>query len=122
MFFRGELFKILTFWGLAGVRFLFLSEFYLKISTCSPSKKTYFGRPPARSETGSGILSKFWCRTDLFYTKIFKNIQKPISSSGVCQGHSTLFSRASADGRSKERGDAADGGAGIAQNCRRLSL
>ena len=29
LFFRGQLFKILTFWGLAGVRFLFLSEFYI---------------------------------------------------------------------------------------------
>jgi hypothetical protein len=65
VFFRGELFKILTFWGMAGVRFLFLSEFYMKISKCSPSKKTYFGKPPARSDTGFGILGEFWSRTDL---------------------------------------------------------
>ena len=65
LFFRGELFKILTFWGLAGVGILFLSEFYLEISKCSPSKKIYFGTPPARSETGFGILSEFPSRTDL---------------------------------------------------------
>jgi hypothetical protein len=28
-------------------------------------KKTYFGTPLARSETGFGILSEFWSRTDL---------------------------------------------------------
>jgi hypothetical protein len=66
VFFRGELFKILTFWGLAGVRFSFLSEFYIEILKCSPSKKkTYFGTSPARSETGFEILSKFRSRTDL---------------------------------------------------------
>ena len=65
VFFRGELFKILTFWCLAGVRFLFLSEFYIEISKCSPSKKTYFGTPPSRSETGFVSLSVFRSRTDL---------------------------------------------------------
>jgi hypothetical protein len=38
---------------------------YMGICTCSPSKKTYFGTPPARSETGFGILSEFPSRTDL---------------------------------------------------------
>jgi hypothetical protein len=43
---------------------LILSEFYMKIFTCSTSKKTYL-TPPARSETGFGILGEFRDRTDL---------------------------------------------------------
>jgi hypothetical protein len=42
-----------------------LSEFYIKISTSSPSKKNYFGTPPARSETGFEILAEFQSRTGL---------------------------------------------------------
>jgi hypothetical protein len=65
VFFRGEQFKILTFLGLAGVRFLFLSRFYIGILKCLPSKKKHFRTPRARSETGFGILSEFRSRTDL---------------------------------------------------------
>jgi hypothetical protein len=45
--FRGELFKILTFWGLTGVRFLFLSYFlYENIEMFTfEEKKTHFRTP-----------------------------------------------------------------------------
>jgi hypothetical protein len=57
VFFRGELFKIMTFWGLDRVRFLFLSEFYIEITKCSPSKKTYFGTPPAAPDLRPDLQS-----------------------------------------------------------------
>jgi hypothetical protein len=55
------------------VAIIFLSEIgavrpigvYIKISTSSPSKKNYFGTPPARSETGFEILAEFQSRTGL---------------------------------------------------------
>jgi hypothetical protein len=52
------------FWGLAGVRFLFYFNLYGNIYMFT-FKKIYFGTPPARSETGFGILSEFRSRTDL---------------------------------------------------------
>jgi hypothetical protein len=55
------------------------------ISKYSPSKKKYFGTPPARSETGFGILSKFGLEQTF---KIFKILQKHIPASGFRQGHS----------------------------------
>ena len=44
---------------------LILSEFIWEYFHVHLQKKTYFGTPPARSETGFRILSKFWSRTDL---------------------------------------------------------
>ena len=64
VFFRGGLSKILTFWGLVGVRFLFLCEFFYGNIEMFTSKKN-FGTPPARSETGFGFLSEFRSRTHL---------------------------------------------------------
>ena len=89
VFFRGELFKILTFWGVAGVRFLFLSEFFIKISECSPSKKNTSEHPLPDLRP----VSESWANFGLEQTfKIFKFFQKHISSSGVGQGHSTTNS------------------------------
>ena len=54
-------YRILPFWGLADVRFLFYLIFILKYL----KKKTYFRTPPARSETGFENLTEFRSRIDL---------------------------------------------------------
>ena len=70
VFFRLRCFLVVNFskYWLSGALLGWGSIFvliYIEISECSPSKKTYFGTPPARSETRLGILCKFWSRTDL---------------------------------------------------------
>jgi hypothetical protein len=55
--------RILPFWGLAEVRFLFYLNFILKY--VHHKKKIYFGTPPARSETVFGIQREFRSRIDL---------------------------------------------------------
>ena len=76
--YRGELFKILTFWGMAGARFLFALNFTIKyLKVYIPKTRQHFETPPARcgSETGFGILNEFWSRKDLYiFSKTFQNI------------------------------------------------
>ena len=64
VFFSGELFKILTFWGLAVMRF-FIWNCYLR-------------KNAARSETGFVILSEFPTRNLIFFknSKNSKNSEK----------------------------------------------
>ena len=64
-------------------------NFILEISTCSPSKKHTSEhplpdlRPDLKSCSNYGLEQTF---------KIFKNLQKHISTSGVDQGHSSILS------------------------------
>jgi hypothetical protein len=60
VFLRGELFKILTFWGLAGVRFLFYLNFIWKYLHVHLQKKHTSEHPLLHQ-----ILIKFRSRTDL---------------------------------------------------------
>jgi hypothetical protein len=48
VFFRGERFKMLSFWGVGGVRFLLLSEFYVETLICLPSKTNTLPKTPCQ--------------------------------------------------------------------------
>ena len=83
--FMDELFKILVFWGLTGVRFLFYLNFITKYWNVYLQKNNTSQHPLPHLRPDLKSCENF-CLEQTF--TFIKNSSKHISSSRFCQGHS----------------------------------